>query len=564
MKITSNNRGRFSIVFTLVMTLLSAIVWYGGKALAKWLFLFLLIAAYSIEICSGGTLQLRNDGSCTATNGRWNYVVVAQSGIVGKFSDVGGAFTTVAPGGLNNIQTWSMTGAQSVTVALWVTDGTDITPRYQGQYTTVGTNNTVFSYMPRTCSTNTQAKTFAATLNNTASMTQRATWKKDGVVVFSIYLSPGQSYTYTYTWNSPPDPSLSWGMTALATTILNNDGNFDIKTVGQTNDYTFNLGTGGTNQGNTGSNTFDSQTNTFWPVYGDMPNWNATSLTNPGAINWNNPDSTAARDATLKAGFNKIASQLDSVINGEAMIKEAIENAPNSAGETGVVAAVESFHRDMTNRWDTNLTVSASSTNASSAQTKAAEFIAETETAATGIETAIGSAPEILTGGSPAGLTIEFAGQTLNLDPAVRFPGSGELVKGLIMLVVSLSLGKYLSELYFKTVATYATSETGGVPALGPWGAVGAVLAVIVAGAIIVLWIVVFTKIFGYITEHVSALVSSTGGVTLGNAGALYLLNYFFPLSFMLSAAWTRIIAPFGMAKVIMVTSSAQRFLMGK
>lgn len=328
---------------------------YGNTLSRNLCGLLIAVCALSGNLAQvkAGSLIWTNSGSCTATNGRWNYVVVAQQGITGSFNDVGGAFNLVAPGASSVINTFSMSAGQSVTVMLWMTDSTDITPRYQGQYTVSGTNNTTFAYMPRTCDTNSVPKTKTVSVGNTSSMVQEAFFNKDGVMVYSVRLAPGQSVTYTYSWNSPPDPVLNWGLRATAPSIFGSStSGWDIKVAGQTNDTTFDLSSGGTNQGNAGVNTFDAQTNTFFPVYGDMPNYNATTLTNPGAINWNNPDTTAARDATLKAGFNKVSGQLDSLINGEVMIRDAILEAATEGGGSNSVSVVVTNSGGMTsNDW---------------------------------------------------------------------------------------------------------------------------------------------------------------------------------------------------------------------
>jgi len=259
---------------------------------------------------------------------------------------------------------------------------------------------------------------------------------------------------------------------------------------------------------------------------------------------------------------------------GLKSIKDAL-SALGTIGGSGTnsdAAAIEAFHRDNTNLLSqinaklggTNFNPAASGTNGTSAMDSATAIMGATDTEAQGHLTALGSAPEVLGGGSPTELSFEFYGQTLNLDPEVRFPGAAAFFKSGIMLLVALWLGRYLVDLYMKTAEIYATSETGGVPAIGPWGAAGLPVAVAVATAVVGLWVLVFAALFSNGFEYLSTVNGTVSGFATSNSTALYLINLFFPVAFMLSAAWTRIIAPFAVTKVIIMTASAQRFLLGK
>jgi len=102
------------------------------------------------------------------------------------------------------------------------------------------------------------------------------------------------------------------------------------------------------------------------------------------------------------------------------------------------------------------------------------------------------------------------------------------------------------------------------VPALGPWGAIGLPMALVVATAIVALWVLVFTTLFTVGLDYLSTVNGTVSGFATSNGTALYLINLFFPVSFLMSAAWTRMVAPFAVTKLVIMTASAQRFMLGK
>jgi len=334
-------------------------------------------------------------------------------------------------------------------------------------------------------------------------------------------------------------------------------------TVVQTNREVLTYSTqGGTNNFPSGNNSNNS-TNA-------MATWQ--TQTN-ATINFTGTSSTAAKDDTLKAGFNVLAQKLDK-IDTTLNLNQAMGTGESggSGDNTEVVNAIDIFRNANTNLLgqindklgQTNFSFQGSSTNAASALAQAEEQMSGPNESASDVLTELGSAPSILGGGSADVLSFEFMGQTLNLDPDVRFPGAASFFKSGIMLLVALWLGRYLVELYLKTAAIYASSETGGVPAVGPWGSVGLVIAVLVSIGVVGLWVLVFTAIFTYGLNYLSTVNDTVAGFSTANAGALYLINLFFPITFIMSAAWTRMVAPFSVAKIVIITASAQRFMLGK
>lgn len=419
------------------------------------------------------------------------------------------------------------------------------------------------------CVTNSQIFSIA---NNTP-VTKTASWWINGQEVYysapgdgRIILKPGQSWSRTLALRHCDDGTSEYGTVGWyedgITVIAGDDGftftNVPVETVfgggGWTNGVSMGtnaVNSGGTNTG--GAIGWASQTNAF--------------------ITFNGTSATAARDDTLKAGFNVLAQQLNAIDGKLATIGAiGIENG-GAGGEGGSSdAAIEAFHRDNTNLLteisgklsSTNYTGESSGTNSTAALDSADDIMGGIDSQGQGVLDGLGSAPGILGGGSSAGLSFDFMGQTLNLDPEVRFPGAATFFKSGIMLLVSLWLGRYLADLYLKTAAIYASSQTGGVPAIGPWGSLGVPIAVAVAIAVVTLWVAVFTVLFSEGLDYLSGVSATVSSFSTSNQTALYLINLFFPVSFLLSAAWTRMIAPVAVTKVIIMTASAQRFLLGK
>jgi len=387
---------------------------------------------------------------------------------------------------------------------------------------------------------------------------------------YNMYLEPGQSWTRTYSINVCTNGSVDEWEFRVAKNhveVIENDGGFTFTNITEQEV----IGTlGGTN----GLNNNDFTTNAVTATYTNAGVVNWSNQTN-GFINFSGSGSTNnARDETLRAGFNTLANQLQGI--GEKIDKNSaihLESGTSSGGDTGGLEdAINDFHRNNTNLLSqinakmsgTNFMGAGSGTNLASAQAAASEQMSGVDGTAAGVLSDLGSAPSLLGGGSPDVLTFEFFGETLNLDPDVRFPGAATFFKSGMMLLVSLWLGRYLVDLYLKTAAIYTASQTGGVPAVGPWGSVGLAIAVVVSVAVVGLWVLVFTAIFTYGLDYLSTVNDTVSGFSTSNAGALYLINLFFPIAFIISAAWTRMVAPFSVAKIVVMTASAQRFLLGK
>lgn len=235
-----------------------------------------------------------------------------------------------------NINTWGLTATQSITFMVWSQDGQWPFVRFRGVYKVQGTNDTIVGVKPYDCKDSCETNYLEAPLRNLAATPQVATWTQNGVQKKQSVIQGGGFDTYTFTWCTgpgEPDPALNWGMTGGSPSITPlPDGGFSVGTGewGSGTGVDLGAGAGGwavpTNTG-----TFNGFTNNIWAVTNsDNPFGNqATGLTNGFPIVWNNPDTTAARDATLKAGFNKVASQNDSIISGLIMVNQSILNQSN-------------------------------------------------------------------------------------------------------------------------------------------------------------------------------------------------------------------------------------------
>jgi len=299
-----------------------------------------------------------------------------------------------------------------------------------------------------------------------------------------------------------------------------------------------------------------------------LVNW--YSQTN-SLVNFSGTSSTAARDDTLKAGFNVIAQKLDTIA-----VNQSLNSGSGSSGGTDnsdVVDVIGNFRDANTNLLGdineilgrTNLSFgTGSGTNSDTAAGIAGGIIGGIQDSADAVIGDLGSAPSILGGGASSIFTFSLAGNTINLDPEVRFPGASGFFKAGIMMLAGMALARYLVDLYLQTATVYATSQTGGVPAIGPWGTVGLAVVIVVATAIVTAWVGVFALLFSYGLDNLIGVNGYAASFSTSNAGALYLINLFLPVGFLMSCAWTRIIAPFVVTKAIIATASLQRFLIGK
>jgi len=313
-------------------------------------------------------------------------------------------------------------------------------------------------------------------------------------------------------------------------------------------------------------------------------------LTN-SPIQWSGTNDTRDGNNALYDALTKFAAQNDfnlrtlqsNALRGTVLFSNIINvtasnnivvNVTNSSGgsgtneinlsDTNIVSAINSFHHSYTN--GTGAEVDTNYSSAVAGGTTSSAPITE------GIDEALadlGSAPGILTGGSPD-MTINFMGQELNLDPNHFLPGAMPLIKSLITLIATIFFSIHCAKLLWEASKTYSTAQTGGVPNIegtvfGIGGNVaGASLAIVIPAIFILVWVTAFLWFFSTVLPNLGAMTDAATGITLTNSTALYLLNSVFPISLLLTFAWTKVALYLGASKVIVLASSISRYLFGK
>jgi hypothetical protein len=191
----------------------------------------------------------------------------------------------------------------------------------------------------------------------------------------------------------------------------------------------------------------------------------------------------------------------------------------------------------------------------------------------------LGSAPSV-GAGSAAVFSFAFCGTTLNLDPESIFPGMPSIIRQLMGWGETVAFMLWFGKQYLRVSGIFATAQTGGVPDLEASVAgfggnlLGYTAALVVPFVYIGLWVGVFTYIFSvalgyetssyFTTNPFTGMGSFTTGSSATGAGALYLLNDFFPVPYTLSLLWTTMLLLVTMTKFVVVCSATSRFLFGK
>jgi len=284
-----------------------------------------------------GQLDIINNGPCAATNVYYSAVVVEQSGFSGHYapssggpigSGVGGGNFALAAGATRTVWSVGITGVQSQRLAVFCAqNGGGL--KLVGYALVTGSAGATLGFFPDCGGTNISCITnsLSRSVANNSAMYGIAVFEMDGVLKYSQSLAPGESATYLYEWCrtiNEDAPTLHFGMSYNESAIvLSNDGTYEVAN-NPSEQMHSEVQTNTADRGISGP--ADTQSFTNAALTGSITNSTAQNLTNAYPINWNNPDTTSARDATLKAGFNKLASQNQSIINGLGMI------AQNSGG----------------------------------------------------------------------------------------------------------------------------------------------------------------------------------------------------------------------------------------
>jgi len=288
----------------------------------------LLVFACAPPAIGGGTIYIQNLGPCTATNVYALTVVTEQVIAAGTLantevgplgSPLGGGNYGLTNGQIVVIRATGLSPGNSFRANVFIREGSGGYHNV-GNVQTTSTLDVTKGFFPSCGTTNPACITnsLSRTVLNRAQMYGIAVFEMDGVMVFTQVLAPGASVSYTFEWCRmifEDAPTLHYGMSYTESAIIGADGVYEVVQNETTQGTTPSLNS--TNAMGL-SGTQDGYASTNQPFQGSLTNSTATGLTNSYPINWNNGDTTAARDATLRAGFNKLAQQNESVINGLA------------------------------------------------------------------------------------------------------------------------------------------------------------------------------------------------------------------------------------------------------
>jgi len=403
------------------------------------------------------------------------------------------------------------------------------------------------------CASNNTAATFTATVANNTAAYVRASWKKNGSEVNTQVLGPGESGTYTFNYN-PTTEALNWGYESLVTQpyfvdVGGGQYQYGLTNLFVPNSYDFTNETWG----------FAGGSNAFFE--GD---WNPTGkLSGPtNAIDWTTfaPSSTTARDDTLKAGFQSLATyakegnQIAREILGE-MVRDSNVSSGGSSNyvtvdNSNVVAILSAIYASMTNHSVTNdfhegrtnvmgiLQGGATNLGASALGSTFYGSMSGLSNLASNI--AIDSDPDA----SSIDMSFELMGYTFDLNP-LNNPGVANLFSTARNLFKWLLYAGYFIAVLYRVrdvVKTLGTAQQGSLPnaevsVLGIGGNVG----LIAAAVVVPLFLVVIAALMGATGIHVTNLVTGEVGTALvqnpfaGSTGAVLmgveLARHFFPFN---------------------------------
>ena len=219
--------------------------------------------------------------------------------------------------------------------------------------------------------------------------------------------------------------------------------------------------------------------------------------------------------------------------------------------------------------------IPSSATNASVAQ--AAADAAQGDYGVDGLLSSLN--PQLPSATPPAvNMTMEFCGQTIDLDPTHIFPGCADVSQTGFKIVFLLGFFLEVGRMFWELVKVRATAETGGVPDLdvsamaeflGIGGEIGGnFLGAIIAIGIPFAFITLFSAAMSYLFSNLGYSIADAMGITdfsnsMGGIG-WYLLATFIPVNLAFSLLCTRITLTFTLAKIVALASAAARYLWGK
>lgn len=327
---------------------------------------------------------------------------------------------------------------------------------------------------------------------------------------------------------------------------------------------------------NTWVNTGSGMSNASFPT-STVALTNATALwsnqTN-SFINFTGTGTGAARDDTLKAGFNVLAGQLRSIGNQMDTLTAATLQGSGGSGGSGTndinvsvtVTNVggSNYPAYYSDAWQgfTNMNTI---TNAATASATALRNGLEEATNGFGITSGTPVAPTY---------TINFMGNDVDFNPFTRWPVIGEVSKwawGTCAIIVFMCwLGKTIQR---DVVAEFSKMQTGGVPNMSMEGTIlgvggggnflGMAIAAIVPVIFVSMMVAGVLALVSWGLGHVTSYFSSMDGSSLPGT-FWYIADQLIPVALVVSLGIARVVGNFVVAAGIAAASSVVRFLPGK
>jgi len=348
-----------------------------------------------------------------------------------------------------------------------------------------------------------QNTTFSYTLcNRNSSSTQNAKgyWKKNGTTVFTRLLLPGESYCYTFSDLTQGDTVEASFQLSEPDTIPTDDGGYTFTNI--------QIGAGST---------------TAQPGPGASPTTNNITFTPPnaysnylneGSVTFTGTSTTAARDDTLKAGFNLLHNDFNDVKAllhmtgaGSNVVTLNVTNGlfgTNGLTDEQLRAMVGEYWAGQSNM--VTIGVNGGESYLNNADVQSADATMDTYTAA------IGSTAVQDSGGSVGSMQLDIGGgRTMDIGAAASsYPFAGLLRTVLIWVILLMLFSKCRAEFgdMLKQVFLTPQAGTAGTSALGTnANAAGAfAMAAVIAG-------IVVTTIAGLSGYVINIALAVGGGV---------------------------------------------------
>jgi len=372
------------------------------------------------------------------------------------------------------------------------------------------------------CNTNTTASFTAKVTNPALYSGATAWWKKNGTEVWSENLGPGKSASYTFTYN-PQSDKIEWGYTLTEPYAIKDDNG----------NYTFNDGTTDVTQGSatnyTGVNTSLTAPDTFNPP---QPQVSAVALRDDGKIDWSGLSTTAARDDTLKAGFNALAEGNTEILKGLAAIaansgggsNSLTVNVTNTGWTNGLTKSqVEELNQSASNQLSGRVgTLATDQQNIIDTAPEISQLSGLLSDNQTGIGLGTPTLPTDSTPGSPGSLSIPI-GTLAEIDlgeAATAYPYA-TVIRTVLIWIILFMLFVKIRMAFSESMSTLAQSPqatTAGETVLG--NNLNAASALVMAAIIVALIFTALAAMAGYMVTTGAALATASSPTsTIGALG---------------------------------------------